>query len=121
MKKLIAIGIFMVAVFGFYTMTWADAETVFDDFQNWIIMAYTAGSGPYSVYIEVRDTSNILIPIGSLEGLTSNPEEVTTVATESEICLSFDNMTGTLISIIRIAVVTNSVHTTSLHQARIFL
>ncbi|MEW6416499.1 MAG: CARDB domain-containing protein [Nitrospirota bacterium] len=93
MKKFyVLFSVFMVAIVGLATIALAQQDSVFDNAENWIIRAYVEGA---TVKIELRDTSNNLIPLANITGLTSNPQTVANNATNQDVSLSFDDISGT--------------------------
>lgn len=64
--------------------------------ENWLIRAYSEGaSGVYTLYLEIRDTNNILIPATGIAGLSENPYTITYDATMPDVVLYFDKDTKT--------------------------
>lgn len=63
---------------------------------NWLVRVYTEGAaGSYSVYLEIRDTNNVLVPGASIAGLSDNPYLITYDATMPDVVLYFDEGSNT--------------------------
>lgn len=59
--------------------------------ENWLIRAYSEGaSGSYTVYFEIRNIENILVPTTSIAGLLENPSIIAYDATIPDVVLYFD-------------------------------
>jgi hypothetical protein len=120
MKKVhLLISILMAAVLCLAGTSWAGEASVFDDYQKVIIRAYTTSSAPYSVFLEVRDTTGVFLdsedvsvtgqsqtPNPSIAGIPLPPLQsgppysaiytIAIDASSSDISISLDSESGVL-------------------------
>jgi YD repeat-containing protein len=72
--------------------------------EGWIVRAYTEGISPYSVYLEVLDTNNIIVPAGDIVGLAENPLLIASDAILPDISLAayviYTSVAGQMLSVV---------------------
>lgn len=65
----------------------ADEASYYDAIEGWLSRAYVQGS---NVYLEVRDTNNLLVDAGEIVGMATNPQLIASNASTDAVSLSFD-------------------------------
>lgn len=81
--------------------SWAEESGCYHPSEGWLLRAYSAGAGPFSLYLMVTDRNGVLVPSGDVKAFANpqnpcaNPCLFESGATNPDISLSFDEFDST--------------------------
>jgi hypothetical protein len=93
MNRIVMVIVALAVLIGFPVISPAGDASFFHTGENWYLRAYTTGTGPYKVMLEVLDAAGATVTT-PIAGLTGNPHEISASASAPDVTLAFDPATS---------------------------